>query len=70
MSPLLRLGFLIPPRPLPASGKEDLTNRLGRWWFINRLRFVMAELTLIAGIDPTYHLLDLLTDNPPVLLGF
>jgi|SRR5579862_9762264 len=28
------------------------------------------ELTLIAGIDPTHQLLDLLTDNPPVLLGF
>ena len=31
---------------------------------------VLAELTLIAGVDPTYQLLNLLTDNPLVLLGF
>jgi hypothetical protein len=30
----------------------------------------MPELTLIAGNDPAHQHLDLLTDNPPVLLGF
>lgn len=31
---------------------------------------VLAELTLIAGVDLTYQLLNSLTDNPQVVLGF
>jgi hypothetical protein len=70
MSPFPGLGLLIPPCSLPASEKGDFTNLPGRSRFISRFRFLMPELTLIAELDPTYQLLDLLTDNPPVLLDF
>ena len=38
--------------------------------FVMAESMVLGELTLIAGVDPTYQFLNLLTDNPPVLLGF
>ena len=38
--------------------------------FVMAESMVLAELTLIVGVDPTYQLLNLLTDNPPVLLSF